>query len=190
MTPATPGGPATIRSGRRDFQEALAEVAGRLDRLDDPTIRAGIGELASQLAVAAERIDVADPGFTSNATDLLREVGAALRAVRDELAAMTAAVADGQDVVFVIDSVSGRRLAGLPAEGDPGLPDVVFAAGTPFRVTDVREAADDQPAVVWLTEVGPAGVAAAMAAAPVVIDGGPAGDLRDPLAGGRSRTGL
>jgi hypothetical protein len=61
-------------------------------------------------------------------------------------------------VVFEIDSVTGRSLDG---------PDVMFAAGTRFLVTDVRAApAAGQPAVVRLAELMFADMVAAVQPVP------------------------
>ena len=65
----------------------------------------------------------------------------------------------------MIESADGRSLGGLRTAGDPQVPDVVFAAGTRFRVTKVRPARRGQPAVVSLTELRLA--PAVMAAVPV-----------------------
>src|SRR5258708_29421977 len=108
-------------------------------------------------------------------------------------AARSRAYADGYDVVLVIDSVAGRSLAGLRAGVGPEVPDVVFAAGARFRVTDVTEAAEGQPAVVRLAELRLAHLVAAATPVPgrfvLAAEHSPAGQALDHAGGGHAGVG-
>src|SRR5258708_5261502 len=127
----------------RDFRLVQAEIDGLLAGLDDPAVRAGIGEQARQLTDLGENFAATEPGPTDEATpflQLLRDVVTRLGGLRDELAGMTAAVPQPGLARLPVFSGTVYRGHDLGPDGLETYTDAL-ASGMPITGPDVTVAA-------------------------------------------------